>query len=215
MPRHLLRVWLPDRPGSLGLVAAAIGGAGGDVVGVEILESGGGRAVDELVVECPDLPSVVTALGLLDGVDVEWATQADGGEWGPDLEALEAAVHLFQAATEHHLLGTLCELAARHTAAEWGVIITLDPPEVLAAVGDHPSAAWLAAFVAGGRLAPDGGQGVEDLCWGDVDGELAVVLGRSGHPFRLRERRRIRALAGLAAARLTELDTRRPQTEPG
>ena len=39
-----LRVWLPDRPGALGAVASRIGGVKGDVVGIEILEQGAGRA---------------------------------------------------------------------------------------------------------------------------------------------------------------------------
>ena len=48
-----LRVWLPDRPGALGAVASRIGGVKGDVIGIEILEQGAGRAVDDLVVALP------------------------------------------------------------------------------------------------------------------------------------------------------------------
>src|SRR4029450_3923447 len=50
----VLRVWLPDRPGALGQVASRIGSVRGDVLGIEILESGGGRVVDELVIGLAD-----------------------------------------------------------------------------------------------------------------------------------------------------------------
>jgi ACT domain-containing protein len=34
--RLRIRVWLPDRPGALGLVASRIGSLGADIVGVEV-----------------------------------------------------------------------------------------------------------------------------------------------------------------------------------
>src|ERR671911_548863 len=42
----LVRVWLPDRPGALGLVASRIGAVRGDIVGVDVLERGTDVAVD-------------------------------------------------------------------------------------------------------------------------------------------------------------------------
>ncbi|MTB02371.1 MAG: ACT domain-containing protein, partial [Actinobacteria bacterium] len=51
---YILRVWMPDRPGALGALASRIGAVGGDVTGIDILERGAGRAIDELVVELPD-----------------------------------------------------------------------------------------------------------------------------------------------------------------
>ena len=47
----LVRVWLPDRPGALGLVASRIGAIGGDIIGIDVLERGGEIAVDEFAVE--------------------------------------------------------------------------------------------------------------------------------------------------------------------
>ena len=38
MANFVVRVWLPDRPGALGLVASRIGAIGGDIVGVDVLE---------------------------------------------------------------------------------------------------------------------------------------------------------------------------------
>lgn len=55
MTRYVVvRVWLADRPGSLGQLASKIGAVGGDLVGIDILERDGARAVDELTVELPD-----------------------------------------------------------------------------------------------------------------------------------------------------------------
>ena len=49
----VVRVWMPDRPGALGQVASRIGAVRGDVLAIEILEQGGGRAIDELTCCCP------------------------------------------------------------------------------------------------------------------------------------------------------------------
>jgi len=43
-------VWLPDRPGALGQVASRIGAVRGDVLGIEVLESGAGSVIDELII---------------------------------------------------------------------------------------------------------------------------------------------------------------------
>ena len=45
MEHYAVRVWLPDRPGALGQVASRIGAVRGDVVGIEILQRGAGRAI--------------------------------------------------------------------------------------------------------------------------------------------------------------------------
>ena len=51
METYVVRMWLPDRPGALGQVASRIGAVRGEIVGIDILERGAGRAIDELVVE--------------------------------------------------------------------------------------------------------------------------------------------------------------------
>ena len=74
-PRTLVvRVWLPDRPGALGQVASRIGAVHGDVTAIDILERGGGRVIDELVVAVPESVSVdllAKEIGAVDGVAVE------------------------------------------------------------------------------------------------------------------------------------------------
>ena len=91
---YLLRVSLPDVPGSLGRVATAIGEAGGDIEAIEIVERDDGYAVDDVLLEMapgtmPD--SVVSACAILDGVTVMWINRyAAGGNLFLDLEVVEA-----------------------------------------------------------------------------------------------------------------------------
>jgi len=90
----LLRVLLPDVPGSLGRVATAIGMAGGDIEAIEIVEKrSDGTAVDDVLLELeqgmmPD--SVVSACNALDGVAVLFVSRYPaGGNLMMDLEAVE------------------------------------------------------------------------------------------------------------------------------
>ena len=67
----LMWVTLPDRPGSLGSVATAMGGVGADINAVEIVEKGDGIVVDDFIVDLPpgQLPeTIVTACQSLSGV---------------------------------------------------------------------------------------------------------------------------------------------------
>ena len=90
----LLRVELPDVPGSLGRLASAIGEAGGDIEAIEIVEKRpDGTAVDDVLLEVPGgtMPdSIVSACTQLDGVRVVWISRyAAGGNLFLDLEAVE------------------------------------------------------------------------------------------------------------------------------
>lgn len=90
---YLMRVSLPDRPGSLGLVASAVGSVGGDINAVEIVEKGDGVVVDDFIVDLPPdrLPeTMIAACQHLDDVRVEWISRyPEGGGLQSDLEALE------------------------------------------------------------------------------------------------------------------------------
>ena len=72
MAQFRLQIVLPDRPGSLGAVASAIGFAGGDIRGLVVMKSEDGRGYDDITVAVPgsdpsDLIEVLTAIG---GVEV-------------------------------------------------------------------------------------------------------------------------------------------------
>ena len=67
-----LNVSLPDRPGALGLLASAIGAAGGDIRGLVVLKSEDGRGYDHITVAVPgsDPTDLLNVLGAIGGVEV-------------------------------------------------------------------------------------------------------------------------------------------------
>lgn len=68
-----MRISVPDRPGSLGRLASAIGTAGGDIAAVDVLESEAGRALDDVTVQVNDLAHLETLtsiVGSLAGMQV-------------------------------------------------------------------------------------------------------------------------------------------------
>jgi len=74
-----LHLSLPDRPGSLGLLASAIGAAGADIRGLVVLKSEDGRGFDEVTVAVPgtDPADLVEVLGSIGGVEVISVTPID------------------------------------------------------------------------------------------------------------------------------------------
>jgi hypothetical protein len=212
VPTYVLRVWVPDRPGALGSVASRIGAVRGDLVGIDILERGGGRAIDELVVDLPDaalVPLLLAEVGQVDGVDVEDVRPAPPSLADPRLDALETAALLVEQTDIDGLLLTLSTHARHDFEADWGIVIDPASAVPLAAVGSPPPTAWLAAFVSGIKSSvrvATGECGPDDIAWASVDtADLAVVVGRRGRPFRARERRQLAALARVASSRWAEL----------
>jgi ACT domain-containing protein len=74
-----LHISLPDRPGSLGLLASAIGAAGADIRALIVLKSEDGRGFDEVTVAVPgtDPSDLVEVLGSIGGVEVISVTPLD------------------------------------------------------------------------------------------------------------------------------------------
>ena len=94
MVTFVVRVWLPDRPGALGQVASRIGAVHGDVVGIDILERGGGSAIDELTVNLPDASLVdllIAEIRQVDGVAVEDVRPVSADRPDGSLAALSTA----------------------------------------------------------------------------------------------------------------------------
>lgn len=213
MTTFLLRVWVPDRPGALGAVASRIGAVRGDLVGIDILERGGGRAIDELVVELPDpalVPLLVSEVSEVDGVDVEDVRPVTSAVVDPRLDALETAAMLCGQVAVPALLDALAARARRDLLADWAVVVPAGAPEPVAADGPAPPGPWVQAFVAGSRAsAPGPPGGPDDVAWAELPGaELVAVLGRRGRPFRARERQQLAALAAIADHRWLELALR-------
>jgi hypothetical protein len=125
----LMRVRLPDRPGSLGAVATALGGVGGDINAVEIVEKGDGFVVDDFIVDLPPgrLPeTIVTACHNLPGVRVEWISRyPEGGGLQSDLEALERMT-----ADPSHAAETLVSLCPVVFRSQWAILVQVTGEEV-------------------------------------------------------------------------------------
>src|SRR4051794_7468256 len=99
MATFVVRVWLPDRPGALGAVASRIGAVRGDLVGIDILERGAGRVIDELVVELPRealVSFLAPEMPKVEGGDVEDIRPATDALIDPRLDALETAAILVE-----------------------------------------------------------------------------------------------------------------------
>lgn len=203
----VVRVWLPDRPGALGAVASRIGGVGGDVHEIEVVDRGGGRAVDEFLVTVPEEVSddlVAREIEAVDGVDVEELRSVEFVERDPRIDALQAAVALNQADPGLELAAELASRAMLELRAVWAAVV--GPEGVEAVVGEGPVAAWLSAFGAGVAAGGRGDAGVaadEDgvVAWAAAGEGRVLLTGRSGVPFRPRERRVLGLLGDLAATR--------------
>lgn len=72
MAEFHLKISLPDRPGSLGSVASAIGFAGGDIRKFTVVSNEAGRGIDDVVVAIPgtDPTDLLNVLGQIGGVEV-------------------------------------------------------------------------------------------------------------------------------------------------
>ncbi len=109
----LVRLALPDRPGSLGAVATAMGTVGADINAVEIVEKYEGYAVDDFMVELPSgvlADSLVSVCTAIEGVEVLWLSHYPE-QWG-----LQSDVDVLNHMTEYP-----------ERAEE---ILTLESPEV-------------------------------------------------------------------------------------
>jgi hypothetical protein len=206
---------LPDRPGALGAVASRIGAVRGDLTGIDILERGGGRAIDELIVSLPSADLVdllLLELRQVDGVDVEDIRPVADAVPDSRLDALETAALLVEQATVGALLDTLVGHACHDLEASWAAVVDLEGPALLASMGAAPLATWLGAFVTGSlasmELAGESA-GPDDVAWAPFPhADLALVIGRQGRPFRARERRQLAALTRIADWRWAELVVR-------
>lgn len=208
MVTYVVRVWLPDRPGALGQVASRIGAVRGDVVGIEILERGGGSAIDELVVDLSDEVGVdllVSEIKQVDGVAVEDVriVAPDRQEMG--MAALEIAARLIETAPSERL-ARLCVELVDLVDGEWSAALRVDEAAVEAEHGACPDIGWLSAFLAGSRHLDEATQASSapgDLAWTHLDGrQLSVAVGRRSRPFHARERQQVNLLGRIAVGLL-------------
>jgi hypothetical protein len=195
-------VWLPDRPGALGLVASRIGAIGADIVGVDVLERSEHVAVDEFAVTLASEDLVKLLVREIEEVDGASVEQWERVERFPDpLDALETVEHVCGAANTTDLAARLTERVRSEFSADWAAV--LRESKLVATSGDDvPDPAMLHAFASGTSASPAvaaGESGPDDLAVAPL-GERGsfLLVGRAGHPFRRRERRQLLALARLA-----------------
>jgi hypothetical protein len=209
---YVVRVWLPDRPGALGQVASRIGAVRGDVVGIEILERGGGSAIDELVVSLPDDVSrelLLSEIGQVDGVAIEDLRPIEDGRPDAGMLALEIAAALV-ATDATKRLDSFCERLQNLVDGSWSLAMRVDDGATLVEHGTTPDKAWLAAFFEGSRHISSGEHA--DSAPGDVvwvrlqEAGICVAAGRGDRPFHSRERAQVwllgRIVDGLLPAAL-------------
>lgn len=201
MATFIVRVWLHDRPGALGAVASRVGALRGDVIGIDIIDRGAGRAIDELVVDLPD-PDLVDLLlaeiGEVDGVDVEHIRPLDAPPPDPSVLALEIALKVHRAPSAEVCLDELVDGSMRLLRCDWSALVDPDGSRVVASSGDDlPAAGWLCAFVLGAR-ATEGAADVADLAVVELPAHgLALVVSRADAPLRGREQQVLQGLAAL------------------
>ncbi|WP_101829873.1 ACT domain-containing protein [Frankia canadensis] len=223
---YLMRVVLPDRPGTLGAVATALGSAGIDILSVTVVERGPVGAVDDLLVVLPPgglADRALSAAQSVPGVIVESLRPflADGVGVTGDLDLADAL-----AERPADAAAILTELAPCVFNADWAVLL-----EQVDAGDVRVRETSVGAPTLGGddlgvpervRLAPrwmplaqarpigaheDGfpprWQAVEMALAAAPVGHdhLVILLGRPGGPaFRAAEIERLAHLAGIAAS---------------
>lgn len=212
-----IRISVPDRPGSLGAVASAIGGAGGDIVKVDVLESEAGRALDDVFVTVRDpdqLDRVNRLLSGVPGVTVIGSQHPAPPVTGhADLELLSQVLARPERGPQ-----TLVDGSPGALGADWGALVEFGPAGAMTAVlavsptGPAPNQITLTAplrlnsvqLTAPGSTEPYGAAALVP-----VGPNLALILVRvEGPPFHQSEMWRLgqigeiagTALAGLASA---------------
>ena len=138
--------------GALGAVASRIGAVKGDVTGIEILETGAGQAVDELVVQIPDatlMDLLVSEVRQVDGVQVEEVRSLGPDAHDPRLAILELASAVVGAVDRTALVDVVRTAVPGTVAATWVAVVDTRLSTVLCGGVGAPSQDWLGAFVEG------------------------------------------------------------------
>src|ERR1700712_3569013 len=227
---YLLRLVLPDRPGSLGAGATALGAAGVDIESLDVIERGPDGAVDDLVVGLPDgglADTLISAAQSVPGVHVEsLRPHPRAAETVRDLDIVDAL-----ASDPGQALRQLAALVPEAFRAQWAMVLEATPfalPRIIAASPNAPrerdfATPWMPMATA--RRFDTGEEWVPEV-WTDRNIELAgapvngpyqaLLLARAGGPaFRPSELMRLAHLAGLAGSLVAAEERSTRQAEGG
>ena len=200
---YLLRVELPDVPGSLGRLASAIGSAGGNIDAIEIVSRGDGVAVDDVFL-APDagvMPdSIVSAVQQVDGMEVLWISRyAAGTNLFLDLEAVESMTE-----DPENAASLLVELLPEVFRVDWGMLVRREPDRIAVLSGTSAAPTEIPADIAwpedvtGATMFETGGLLVAGS---PLPPDEAIVIARRGGPeFLDSELARLSHLVALATA---------------
>lgn len=204
---YLLRVELPDVPGSLGRLASAIGAAGANIEAIEIIGKDEGVAIDDVFI-APDpgvMPdSIVSACTAQEGVRVLWISRyAAGGNLFLDLEAVESMTQDPVTA-----VAKLVDAVPEVFRVDWGVHLRRvgDGAEVLHATPAAPTTVpvgvtWPSAMEKGARLdVPEEWSELVVAASPINADELIAVARRGGPEFLDSEIARLAHLVAMAAS---------------
>ncbi len=205
---YLLRVELPDVPGSLGRLASAIGSVGGNIDAIEIVERTlDGRAIDDvfLATEAGVMPdSIVSACQALEDVHVLWISHyGAGSNLTRDLEVVEAMTSNPSAARD-----TLVDLLPATFVVDWAVRVRRigDEAKLIHGSGAAPSEIpaeiqWPLDLERGRRIEVPTAMS-EMLVAGCLfeEDELIAIARRGGPEILDSEIARLRHLAALATS---------------
>ena len=205
---YLLRISLPDRPGSLGAVATALGEAGANIHAIEIVERVRGIIVNDFLIRSTPgrlIDSIVAACHRIPGVSVEWVSRyPSGGNLQSDLETLESMTR-----DPRHAAEILVSASPIVFRAHWALLISVSPAAMvslrtaLAPELDGQGLARFGSFDTIHRVdLHDGwlpGWGGATAVVAPLAGDHALVVGRQGGPpFLDSELARIGHIATLA-----------------
>lgn len=208
---YLLRVYLHDRPGSLGALAVSLGSAGADILSLDVVERMNGYAVDDIVVEVApgSLPdTLITAAEKVDGVRVDSIRPYTGVlDTHRELELIDQV-----ATATHDRMQVLVDNTPRVLRVSWAMVITRGGSGVITLFGSSGAPEtpltdvdWLPLHSA---TVLDHDADWVPTAWSDMatrlaaapigNGDKALLLGRAGGPdFRPSEIARLGYLSGI------------------
>ncbi|TAK69025.1 MAG: ACT domain-containing protein [Actinomycetota bacterium] len=193
MPVLLVRITVPDRPGSLASVTGAIAATGADVVSIDVLGAEEGRAVDDVALRATGADArerIRLALEGLPGVAVESIRVARGlPGHRPDLDALT-----WVARDPGRALVTYADHLPLMLGADWAVLAEPGPGGTWTLIHRSPGAPaepdlpLPATPVVAARAARDEGSPRTAALVGLAGGRwLFVAVRDEGPPFRRQE----------------------------